>query len=176
MAGSSNSPTKLIHLLSVFFVRETFAGSGAFRSHTIHLHKGGLYQHAYTSSLWLLCWLSAAIIHWHFLKILNTAGYVVRHLRHHLGRGSHQLKEGLVLCLEEMCGDTGKDCSASTNWTGHVNKGGLKVVDSKPYHFLLLVETRLRRFLCVTEAPNISGGSKGILVEHTSCGEDVLFT
>lgn len=52
----------------------------------------------------------------------------------------------------------------------------VKVVDSKAYHFLLSVETRLRRFLCVTEAPNISGGSKGILVEHTSCGEDVLFT
>ena len=34
-----------------------------------------------------------------------AAGYTVRHLRQCLGRGSHQLKEELVLCLEEMCDD-----------------------------------------------------------------------
>ena len=104
-----------------------------------------------------------------------AAGYVVRHLRQHLERGSHQLKEELVLCLEEMCDDTDNDCSASTDWTKHVNKGGLKVVNSKACHFLLSVETRLRQFLCVHEAPNISDGSKETLVEHISCDEDVLF-
>ena len=104
-----------------------------------------------------------------------AAGYVVRHLRQHLERGSHQLKEELVLCLEEMCDDTDNDCSASTDWTKHVNKGGLKVVNSKACHFLLSVETRLRQFLCVHEAPNISDGSKETLVEHISCDEDILF-
>ena len=86
----------------------------------------------------------------------------------HLERGSHQLKEELVLCLEEMCDDTDNDCSASTDWTKHVNKGGLKVVNSKACHFLLSMETRLRQFLCVHEAPNISDGSKETLVEHIS--------
>ena len=64
-----------------------------------------------------------------------AAGYVVRHLHQHLERGSHQLKEELVLCLEEMCDDMDNDCSASINWTKHVNKGGLKMVNSKAYHF-----------------------------------------
>ena len=104
-----------------------------------------------------------------------AAGYVVRHLRQSLERGSHQLKEELILCLEEMCDDTDNDCSASTDWTKHVNRGGLKVVNSKACHFLLSVETRLRQFLCVTEAPNITDGSKQTLVEHISCDEDVLF-
>ena len=68
-----------------------------------------------------------------------AAGYVVRHLRQHLERGSHQLKEELVLCLEEMCDDTDNDCSASINWTKHVNKGGLKMVNSKAYHTFFVV-------------------------------------
>ena len=63
----------------------------------------------------------------------------------------------------------------STDWTKHVNSGGLKMVNSKAYHFLLSVETRLRQFLCVTEAPNISERSKETLVEHISCDENVLF-
>lgn len=104
-----------------------------------------------------------------------AAGYIVRHLRQRLERGSHHLKEELVLCLEEMCDDTDDDCGASTDWTKQVNRGGLKVVNSKAYHFFLSVETRLRQFLRVSEAPNIGDGNKETLVEQISCDEDVLF-
>ena len=90
------------------------------------------------------------------------------------GKGVSSIKRRID-CLEEMCDDTDSDCSASTDWTKHVNRGGLKVVNSKAYHFLLSVETRLKQFLCVTEAPSISDGSKETLVEHISCDEDVLF-
>ena len=51
-------------------------------------------------------------------------------------------------------------CGARTDWTKQVNRGGLKVVNSKAYHFFLSVETRLMQLLRVSEAPNIGDGNK----------------
>ena len=67
--------------------------------------------------------------------IRYAAGYVVRHLRQRLERGSHPLKEELVLCLVDMCTDNEDD--SLPDWTRQISRGGLKVVNQKIYHLFL---------------------------------------
>ena len=106
-----------------------------------------------------------------------AAGYIVRHLRQRLEMGSHQLKEELVLCLEEICDDTDNDCGASTDWTKQVvNRGSLKVVNSKAYHFFFpspIFGASDTRRNCLS--PVTTDNKKETLEEQISCDEDVLF-
>ncbi len=106
--------------------------------------------------------------------IRYVAGYVVRHLRQRLERGSHPLMEELVLCLEEMCEDDEEDdCSA--DWTKSIDRGGLKLVNSKTHQFFVAVETKVRDFFRVTAAQSLSDGMKPVILEAVTSDEDVLF-
>ena len=104
-----------------------------------------------------------------------AAGYVVRNLCQHLERGSHLLKEELIVCLEDMCVDGDEEESSSAEWTKRINRGGLKIVNGSTYRFFRALETRLREFLRVTSAQSISEGIKFTLMETIACDEDVLF-
>ena len=52
-----------------------------------------------------------------------AAGYVPRAIRKRLERGSHPLKEELVLCLVEMCEDDGTEDDASADWSKAISRG-----------------------------------------------------
>ena len=103
-----------------------------------------------------------------------AAGYVVKNLRQRLERGSHPLKEDLVLCLEDMCVDDGEE-SSSAEWTKNINRGGLKMVNGTTFRFFQALENRLRESLRVTSAQSISEGIKSTLMEAIASDEDVLF-
>ena len=104
-----------------------------------------------------------------------AAGYVPRAIRKRLERGSHPLKEELVLCLVELCEDDGTDVDASADWTKAISRGGIKLVNNKTYHFFHAVEMNVRRHFSKTSAPTLSAGSKAELVESVTTDEDVLF-
>ena len=53
-----------------------------------------------------------------------AAGYVPRAIRKRLERGSHPLKEELVLCLVEMCEDDGTEDDTSADWSKAISRGG----------------------------------------------------
>ena len=107
--------------------------------------------------------------------IRYAAGYVVRHLCERLERGSHPLKEELVLCLADMCKDDEDSPDCSTDWTMQITRGGLKVVNNKTYHFFVAMETRIRQFFRTTEAESLSSGMKGTMMQSVARDEDVLF-
>ena len=57
-----------------------------------------------------------------------AAGYVPQALRKQLEKGSHPLKEELILCLAEMCegnDDPDVDHDSSSDWIKEINRGGL---------------------------------------------------
>ncbi len=102
-----------------------------------------------------------------------AAGYVIRNLRQRLERGSYPLMEELVLCLEEMCeDDEDDDCSA--DWTKCIDRGGLKLVNSRSYHFFHALETVVRRYFRLSSVQSISDGIKAEMVEAVVTDEDVL--
>ena len=70
------------------------------------------------------------------IAIRYAAGYVVRHLRQRLERGSYPLKEELVLCLADMWEDNEDDSlpDCSTDWTMEISRGGLKVINKENIH------------------------------------------
>ena len=104
-----------------------------------------------------------------------AAGYVPRAIRKRLERGSHPLKEELVLCLVELCENDGTDVDASADWTKAISRGGIKLVNNKTYHFFHAVEMNVRQHFTKTSAPNLSAGSKAPLVESIATDEEVLF-
>jgi len=102
-----------------------------------------------------------------------AAGYVIRHLRQRIEKGSSPLK-GLLVCLEDMCNsDDERDCSAS--WTTKISRGHLIHVNSNLYCFFRATEMKLRQLLRVSCAESFSGGMKSQLVEIVCTDEDVLF-
>ena len=103
----------------------------------------------------------------------NAAGYVPHALRERLERGSHPLKEELILCLVEMCEDN-DDTDSSADWTKQISRGGLKLVKNKSYQFFHAMEMYVRRHFTVMFAPTISAGSKVMLVDKVAT-DDVLF-
>ena len=104
-----------------------------------------------------------------------AAGYVPRAIRKRLERGSHPLKEELVLCLVEMCEDDGVEADNSADWTKAISRGGIKLVNNKTYHFFHAVEMRVRRHFSKASAPTLSAGSKAELVESIATDDDVNF-
>ena len=79
------------------------------------------------------------------------AGYTCRSLREKLERGSHELKEELILCLMELT--TRKSTSSPSKgnlheeWTIRVDRGGLWYVKNTTYLFFVAVEEELRKCL-----------------------------
>ena len=75
-----------------------------------------------------------------------AAGYVPRALRKRLEKGSHPLKEELILCLEDVCeGNDGDfDHDSSSDWTKEINRGDLKLINKKSYHFFYSMEMVVR--------------------------------
>ena len=63
-----------------------------------------------------------------------AAGYIPRALRQKLVRSSHDLKEELILCLEDLLVDE-EDLSSdlSEDWTKLIDRGGLKHVSDDTY-------------------------------------------
>ena len=78
----------------------------------------------------------------------HAAGYVPRALRKKLERGSHPMKEEMVLCLYEMTEDDGQeDTLQSEDWVNLVNRGGLKLVNSATYMLFAAMELCIRKNL-----------------------------
>ena len=106
-----------------------------------------------------------------------AAGYVPRALRKRLEKGSHPLKEEIILCLAETCDDEGDggETDFSADWTKEVSRGGLKLVNNKSYQFFYAVEMVIRRHLTRAAAPTISAGFKETLTQQVTSDENVLF-
>ena len=104
-----------------------------------------------------------------------VAGYVIRHLRKQIEKGSSPLKEGLLLCLEDMCNDDDekKDCSASG--TIKISRGHLVNVNGNSYRFFQATEMKVWQFLRVSKAKSFLARMKSQLVENVCRDEDVLF-
>ena len=101
-----------------------------------------------------------------------AAGYVPRAIQKCLKRGTHPLKEELVLCLVELCEDDSTDVDASADWTKAISRGGIKPVNNKTYHFFHAVEMNVQRHFSKTSAPT---QSKAELVNSIATDEDLLF-
>lgn len=99
-----------------------------------------------------------------------SAGYVPRALRKKLERGSHPLKEELILCLYEMTEDVNKDRSESEDWVTLVDRGGLKHVNSAVFMLFTAMEICVRKRICSTSQPMFDHLREEILTD-----EDVLF-
>ena len=105
-----------------------------------------------------------------------AAGYVPRALRKRLERGSHPLKEELVLGLVELCEEDGTDVDPSADWTTAISRGGIKLVNNKTYHFFHAVEMNVRRHFSRAASPTtLTTGSKAAVVQSTATDEEVLF-
>ena len=68
-----------------------------------------------------------------------AAGYVPRAIRKRLERGSHPLKEELVLCLVEMCEDDGTEDDTSADWSKAISRGESSSSITR-HHFFHAVE------------------------------------
>ncbi len=100
-----------------------------------------------------------------------AAGYVPRALRTKLERGSHPLKEELVLCLYEMTEDDGQEGSSqSEDWINLVDRGGLKHVNSATYMLFAAMELCIRKRLRKSSQPTLDHLKEEILAD-----EDVQF-
>ena len=108
-----------------------------------------------------------------------AAGYVPQALRKQLEKGSHPLKEELILCLADMCegndDDADVDHDSSSDWIKEINRGGLKLINNKSYHFFYSMEMVVRHHLTTTAASTISAGFKDLLIEAITSDEDVQF-
>ena len=100
-----------------------------------------------------------------------SAGYVPRALRKKLERGSHPLKEALILCLYEMTEeDIDANRSDSEDWINLVDRGGLKHVNSAVFMLFTAIERCVRKRISNTGQPTFDQ-----LKEEIVTGEDVLF-
>ena len=67
-----------------------------------------------------------------------AAGYVCRHLRKKIERGSHELKEELILCLTALVKDrNSEECGTDEEWTKLMDRGGLWHVNEITYAFFI---------------------------------------
>ena len=69
-----------------------------------------------------------------------AAGYVCRQLRKKIERGSHELKEGLVLYLMALVKDrSSEECDNDEQWTMMMDRGGLWHIKETTYALLLSI-------------------------------------
>ena len=91
--------------------------------------------------------------------------------RKKLERGSHPLKEELILCLYEMTEeDIDGNRSDSEDWINLVDRGGLKHVNSAVFMLFAAMERCVRKRISNTRQPTFDQ-----LKEVIVTGEDVLF-
>ncbi len=100
-----------------------------------------------------------------------AAGYVPRALRKKLERGSHPLKEELVLYLYEMTEDDGQEGSSqSEDWINLVDRGGLKHVNNATYMLFAAMELCIPKHLSRSSQPAFDHLKEAILAD-----DDVQF-
>ena len=104
-----------------------------------------------------------------------AAGYVCRHLRQKLKRGTDPLKEEMILCLMELV----KDCSDETvgtseEWTILVDRGGLWYVKETTYALFLPLEQETQPCLqSIVSEPNAA--HKNQFIDKICSSDDVQF-
>ena len=103
-----------------------------------------------------------------------AAGYIPRSLFKKIKKSSHQNKDELLLCLDDMVqGDTGTETDVSQDWITALNRGGLINVTSEMYMVICAMEIELRPHL-QKDLSHISHFRHSI-VESIMVNEDVLF-
>lgn len=103
-----------------------------------------------------------------------AAGYVCRHLRKKIERGSHELKEELILCLMALVKDrNSEEYGTNEEWTKMMDRGGLWHVKETTYALFLSIEEEIRNHLItlVTPAPE----SKCEILKKVTNSDDVQF-
>jgi hypothetical protein len=102
------------------------------------------------------------------LKALRyTAGFVPHSLLKKVSKSSHPKKKELCLCLREMLDDSEDEASISQQWVVIMDRGGLKNINNKTFHFFVELEESFRRRV-------------GMGIEHMVnmsewlCGDDVV--
>jgi len=104
-----------------------------------------------------------------------VTGYICRHLREKLERGSHPFKEEMVLCLMELVkSDQDADqVGLDEEWTDLLDRGGLWRVKECTYQFFRAVEDVSRRDLKKLARPVPI--SKLQMIKNITDDEDVQF-
>lgn len=103
-----------------------------------------------------------------------AAGYVCRHLRKKIERGSHEFREELVLCLMALVKDrTSEECGNDEEWTMMMDRGGLWHIKESTYSLFLSIEEEIRCCLktLITPTPK----SKCEIIKMVITSEDVQF-
>jgi len=102
-----------------------------------------------------------------------TVGYICRHLRKQLERGSHDMKEELVLCLMDLTKDRDSDAiETDEEWTRRVDRGGLWYVKTTTYLLFVAIEEEVRK--CLKQLLKGSG-HKSAIIKHVVESEEVEF-
>ena len=104
-----------------------------------------------------------------------VAGYICRHLRKKLERGSHEFKEEMILCLMDLVKDPQDDeakLETDEQWTNLIDRGGLWHVKESTYQFFHAVEHIIRDGLLTIKNPSLP--LKQEMIKRVT-EDDVLF-
>ena len=100
-----------------------------------------------------------------------AAGYIPRALCKRIERSSHQLKDSLILCLQDLVEDDGTADDDSDDWVTLVDRGGLKYVTDDMFHLVKEMEYELRFQL----KSKVKGNFKEATMRAIMQNDDVLY-
>ena len=106
-----------------------------------------------------------------------AAGYVCRHLRRKLEKGSHPLKEELIIYLAKLVrseGDSSEESGTAEEWTELVDRGGLWKVRNTTFQVFLALEEGIRSSLHALVSDS-THTDKAKLIANLKSSEDVQF-
>lgn len=88
---------------------------------------------------------TTAVTHQEGSALRYAAGYICRHLRKKIERGSYELKDELVLCLMALVKDrSSEECGDDEEWTKMMDRGGLWHIKETTYALFLAIEEEIR--------------------------------
>ena len=106
--------------------------------------------------------------------IRYAAGYTLRTLRKRIEKGSHPLKEEVVLAIMELVADNeDEEHEASAEWVSLVDRGGLWHITNATFMFFCAIEEVLRSYLKVSAIKELSSGRKSNIIDAI-VGDDVV--
>ena len=101
------------------------------------------------------------------------AGFVCRHLRKQLERGSHEQKEELILCLMDLTAEKDPDAlNTDEEWTLRVDRGGLWYVKNTTHLLFVAIEEEVRKHLKQLKSDSCQ---KSTIVSSVVTNEEVEF-
>ena len=102
-----------------------------------------------------------------------TAGYICRHLRKQLERGSHEQKEELVLSLMDLTAHKDADAlNTDEEWTLQVDRGGLLYVKNTTNLLFVAIEEDIRKNLRLLKSGSCQ---KSTIIKSVIASEEVQF-